>query len=101
MSPVQVTKTTEKQSYMLISHAGSNFDGYTLNADVPVQQGELSNIFTINSTNTVNVEWLPTSGDGKQYYIVFVTNMPEQPKEDTNAQQSPQAQTQAPATTLP
>lgn len=101
MSPVQVTKTTEKQSYMLISHAGSNFDGYTLNADVPVQQGELSNIFTINSTNTVNVEWLPTSGDGKQYYIVFVTNMPEQPKEDTNAQQSPQAQTQTPATTLP
>ena len=100
MSPVQVTKTTEKQSYMLISHAGSNFEGYTLNADVPIEQGELNNIFTINTTNTVNLEWMPTSGDGKQYYIVFVTNMPEQPKaQDT--QQSPQAQTQTPATTLP
>lgn len=101
MSPVQITKTTEKQSYMLISHAGSNFDGYTLNADVPVQQGELSNIFTINSTNTVNVEWLSNSGDGKQYYMMFVTNMPEQQKpQDTNSQE-PQAQTQTPATTLP
>ena len=99
-SPVQVTKTTEKQSYMLISHAGSNFEGYTLNADAPIEQGELNNIFTINTTNPVNLEWIPTSGDGKQYYIVFVTNMPEQPKTQ-ESKQSPQVQTQAPATTLP
>ena len=99
-SPVQVTKTTEKQSYMLISHTGSNFEGYTLNADAPIEQGEFNNIFTINTTNPVNLEWIPTSGDGKQYYIVFVTNMPEQPKTQ-ESKQSPQVQTQAPATTLP
>lgn len=90
MSPVQVTKETEKQSYMLISHAGSNFEGYTLNSDVPVQQGELNNIFTIDSTSTVNLEWIPSSGDGKQYYIVFVTNLPAATPETTQ-----------PATTLP
>ena len=72
---VQVTKTTPKQTYMLISHAGSNFDGYSLNSDIPVQKGELSNIFTIDSTDTVNVQWNPPSADGKQYTIVFVTDM--------------------------
>lgn len=75
MNAVQVTKTTAKQTYMLISHAGSNFDGYTLTSDIPVQKGELSNMFTIDSTNTVNVQWNPPTADGKQYTIVFVTDM--------------------------
>ena len=75
MNAVQVTKTTAKQTYMLISHAGSNFDGYTLNSDIPVQKGELSNMFTIDTTNTVNVQWNPSTVDGKQYTIVFVTDM--------------------------
>lgn len=75
MNAVQVTKTTAKQTYMLISHAGSNFDGYTLTSDIPVQKGELSNMFTIDSTNTVNVQWNPSTVDGKQYTIVFVTDM--------------------------
>lgn len=75
MNAVQVTKTTAKQTYMLISHAGSNFDGYTLTSDIPVQKGELSNMFTIDSTNTVNVQWNPSTADGKQYTIVFVTDM--------------------------
>ncbi len=75
MNAVQVTKTTAKQTYMLISHAGSNFDGYTLNSDIPIQKGELSNMFTIDTTNTVNVQWNPPTADGKQYTIVFVTDM--------------------------
>ena len=75
MNAVQVTKTTAKQTYMLISHAGSNFDGYTLTSDIPVQKGELSNMFTVDSTNTVNVQWNPPTADGKQYTIVFVTDM--------------------------
>ena len=83
MSPVQVVKTTEKQSYMLISHAGSNFDGYILNADKPIENGELSNIFTINTVENVNIEWIPTSGDGKQYYILFVTNISNQIKPES------------------
>lgn len=97
MSPVQVIKTTETQSYMLISHAGSNFSGYTLRTDIPIEQGELNNIFTINTVSPVNLEWIPTSGDGKQYYIVFVSNIPEQAKPQDK---SPQAQVQTPATTL-
>ena len=83
-SPVQVTKTTEKQSYMLISHAGSNFDGYILNSDYPLLTGEISNIFTIDTTNTVNTEWIPSSGEGKRCYISFVTNVAEPVKQESD-----------------
>jgi len=74
-SPVQVIKTTEVQSYMLISRAGCNFEGYELHSDYQLEKGELSNIFTINTTNTVHTEWLPTTGDGQSYYIKFVTHI--------------------------
>ena len=73
---------------MLISHAGSNFDGYILNADKPIENGELSNIFTINTVENVNIEWIPTSGDGKQYYILFVTNISNQIKSETQQNQA-------------
>ncbi len=77
-SPVQVTKTTEKQTYMLISHAGSNFEGYSINSDIPVIKGELSNIFTISGTDPVNVQWISTTPDSKQYFITFISDIPEQ-----------------------
>ncbi len=88
-SPVQVTKDKEKQSYMLISHAGSNFDGYILHSDIPIGQEELSNMFSINTIETVNVEWIPATGDGKQYFISFITNIKEntiQPNNNQNIQ---------------
>jgi len=76
--PVQITKDKLSQSYMLISHAGSNFDGYQLTADGPMSQGELSNIFTINSPTTVNVQWLPSATAGQCYNMSFVSNLPQE-----------------------
>lgn len=84
VNPVQVTKTTETQSYMLISHTGSNFEGYVLNSDVPLLKGEISNIFTIDTTNTVNTEWVPTTEAGKHCYITFITKLPEQTEQNNN-----------------
>ena len=85
-SPVQVIKDKEKQSYMLISHAGSNFEGYILHSDIPLGQEELSNMFSINTIETINVEWIPASGDGKQYFITFITNIKESTIQTDNNQ---------------
>jgi len=86
-SPVQVIKTTVKQAYMFISPTGSDFEGYYLHSDIPVQTGELSNIFVVDTTNTVNLEWLPESTDGKQYFITFLTNL-EEPSSETSQETS-------------
>ncbi len=85
-SPVQITKDKEQQSYMLISHAGSNFDGYILHSDIPFGHEELSNMFSINTIETVNIEWIPASGDGKQYFISFITNIKENTIQTNNNQ---------------
>src|SRR5574344_1363668 len=69
--PVQITKDKPSQSYMLISPAGINFTGYHFAADGPVQTGELSKIFTVNSTQPVTVQW---TGSGQSYSMTFVTS---------------------------
>ena len=75
---VQVTKTTATQMYMLISHAGSDFGGYVLQSNKPIMSGMLSNVFTIDTNDTVNVEWVPTQNNGKRFFISFVTRLAPQ-----------------------
>src|SRR5574344_2042414 len=80
--PVQITKDKPSQAYMLISPAGINFTGYHFAADGPVQTGELSNIFTINSTQPVTVQW---TGSGQSYNMTFVTSGVEEQSQDESA----------------
>ena len=78
----------EKEVYVSENDVGIIFGVYPLVGNSESMQKELSNIFTINTVENVNIEWIPTSGDGKQYYILFVTNISNQIKSETQQNQA-------------